>query len=103
MRLERESEDFIRQQILRVLWKYLDLSDYSIFFFGSRVTGTGDDRSDIDVGIQGRCPVPVAVWGSIQEEMEDLDTLYKIDVVDFATVSDSFKEVASRRTQAIYP
>ncbi len=103
MRLEHESEEFVKQQILRILGKYLDLSRCHIFFFGSRVIGSGDERSDIDVGIQGESPVPVAVLGSIQEEIEDLNTLYKIDIVDFATVSDSFREVALQQTQIIHP
>jgi septum formation topological specificity factor MinE len=40
MKLEHYSADKLREDILRILGKYLDLSKYKVFFFGSRISGT---------------------------------------------------------------
>ena len=101
MRLEHESEEVLKRKILDVLRKHIQLADYRVFIFGSRVSGQGDERSDIDVGIQGASAVPIEVLGDIREEMENLDTLYKIDVVDFSTASDRFRQAALQRTETI--
>lgn len=101
MRLEHGSEEKIKKDILQIIGKHLDLSKYKVFIFGSRVTGKGNDRSDIDVGIEGEEEVPLVLMGKIKDEMEDLPTLYKIDAVDFFQLSDKFKEVAKEKMEMI--
>lgn len=100
MRLEHYSSEKLRQDILGILGKYLDLAHYRVFFFGSRVTGTGTDRSDIDVGIEGPA-VPQDQWLAIQEEFENLPVLYKVDIVDFSQVSPRFRDVALQHIEPI--
>lgn len=101
MRLEHEPEGLLKEKILEVLGRHIKLSDYRVFVFGSRVSGGGSERSDIDLGIQGADPLPIDVLGDIQEELEDLDILYKIDIVDFAAASDRFRQAALQRTETI--
>lgn len=101
MRLEHGSEEKIKKDILQIIGKHLDLSKHKVFVFGSRVTGKGNDRSDIDVGIEGEEEVPLVLMGKIKDEMEDLPTLYKIDAVDFFQLSDKFKEVAKEKMEMI--
>ena len=43
-------------------------------------TGKGDDRSDIDIAVCG-----VSDMEKLQEEIEDIPTLYTIDLVDLDT------------------
>ncbi len=80
--------------------KYLDLSKYNLFFFGSRVFGRGTDRSDIDIGIQGQNPISTETLQAIEEEIETIPTLYKIDVVDFARVPERFRNIALERVES---
>jgi predicted nucleotidyltransferase len=54
-------------------------------------------RSDIDIGIEGPGPVPREAMALIEEELEEAPTLYTIEVVDFARVSENFRRVANRR------
>ena len=91
----------IKKEILEIVGKYLDLKKYKVFFFGSRVVGKGDERSDIDVGIEGKKPVPAGAFLDIQDEIENLPTLYKIEIVDFAEVDKKFKEVAQKHIELI--
>lgn len=53
MRLDHYSFHDLNAQILQVVGKYLDLSLYRVFIFGSRVGRFSSERSDIDIGILG--------------------------------------------------
>lgn len=101
MRLEHYPPEKLKKENLAILSKRLDLAQYRVFFFGSRVTGAGTDRSDVDVGIEGAEPIPARAWAEIEEEIENLPTLYKVEVVDFRHVAPKFREVAKQRTEAL--
>jgi len=100
MKLEHYSADKLRKEILRILGKYLDLSKYKVFFFGSRVAGFCGERSDIDIGIEGP-QIPPHIKLEIKEELENLPTLYKIDFVDFNDVDEDFKRIAKKYVEYI--
>ena len=95
MRLEHYPLDKLKKELTEIIGGHLDLVKYKVFFFGSRVIGKGNDRSDIDIGIEGPAPIPWQIMLEIREKLEELPTLYKIDVVDFSSVSHDFYEVAS--------
>lgn len=93
MRLEYYPLDKLKKEILAILGTHLDLTLYKVFFFGSRVTGKGTDRSDIDVGIEGP-PISLGIWFDIRETFENFPILYKVEIVDFNRVSPQFREAA---------
>lgn len=103
MRIEHYPVEQLKKELLGVIGRHLDLTQYRVFFFGSRVEGKGTDRSDIDVGIEGPEPVPFTVMANIEDEIELIPTLYKIDVVDFSRTSQIFREVASQKREFITP
>jgi type I restriction enzyme S subunit len=80
-----------------VIRRHLPDPAYRIFLFGSRATGTAGERSDVDIGIEGPAPVPGVVLAAIHDELEEAPTLYTIEVVDFARVSEKFRQVAERQ------
>jgi len=47
--LEFYSVDKLKRQIVEVIEKHLNLSDYKIFFFGSRVNGKAKNKDFSDV------------------------------------------------------
>ena len=51
-----------------------------MILFGSRAKGTNTDRSDIDIAVRG----VKNIW-ELQEKLEEIPTLYKIDLVDLDT------------------
>ena len=101
MRLEHRPVEILKQKLLQIIRPYPELADSKLFFFGSRVSGQGGERSDIDVGIYGREPVPAKIWLDIQEAVEEIPVFYKIDLVDFQRVSPSFREVPLQRIEQI--
>lgn len=51
-----------------------------VILFGSRAKGTARERSDIDIAVRG-----ADFFDSLEEEIEELPTLYTIDVVNLDT------------------
>lgn len=101
MRLEHYPTKKLKKEILEIVGRHLSLDNYHIFFFGSRVIGKGTERSDVDVGIEGPTPVPTNALLNIQEEIEQLPTLYKIEVVDFCRAARQFRQIAKEHIELI--
>jgi uncharacterized protein len=101
MRLEHYSQKKLEKEILEIVGKYLDLKKYKVFFFGSRVNSKGDERSDIDIGIEGPRKMPDGIIYDIKEDIDNLPILYKIDVIDFKNTDKNFREVASQHKEYI--
>ena len=80
---------------------YLDLSEYEVFVFGSRAAGNATERSDIDIGIEGPERIPGAMMMDIQDALEDLPYLQKIDVVDMHTVEPKKYQVMTQHTEPL--
>lgn len=94
-------EAWLKKAIRDVLQANIDLQLYKPFYFGSRVQDNNTSRSDIDLGVLGPAPIPVRQKLDIIEALENLPTLYKIDLVDFATVSEQFKKEAMKFIEPI--
>jgi len=101
MRLEFYSEEKLKNEIRRIISKYLDLDKCKIFFFGSRVEGDNFPRADIDIGIEGPEKIPARIKLRIEEEIDQLPTLYKFDVVDFKNISGKFREEALKHIEYV--
>lgn len=101
MKIEHYSEKKLKKEIIAILAKYPDLSQYRVFFFGSRVKGNNFSSADIDIGIEGSREIPVEIKLAIQEQIDSLPTLYKFDIVDFKTASDKFKKEAFKNKEYV--
>ncbi|GAB6909958.1 DNA polymerase beta domain protein region [Desulfosarcina cetonica] len=75
--------------------------NYRLFLFGSRAKGTGSDKSDIDIGVISNTRITGRQLLKIQEKLEQIPTLLKIDIVDFNSVDDEFKKIALKYTKDI--
>ena len=101
MRLEHYPEEKLKKEIIEIVEKYLDLKKYKVFIFGSRVRGDNFERADIDIGIDGPDEVPSQAFLDIKDELEKIPFLYKIDFVDFKTVSENFRKEALKNIEKI--
>jgi predicted nucleotidyltransferase len=99
MRLENYSPEKLKKEILIIAGEYLDLKKYKIFFFGSRVTGGGSEKSDIDLGIEGPKEIKAGIKLDIIEKLDNLPILYKLDLVDFKKVSADFRKLAMKKVE----
>lgn len=65
--------------------------DYRVLLFGSWASGSAGERSDIDLGIAGPAPLDASVLYEIREGIDELATLYTVDVVDLQQVGQEFR------------
>ncbi|MEW5907625.1 MAG: nucleotidyltransferase domain-containing protein [Patescibacteria group bacterium] len=84
-----------------IIKRHINLRDYKIFIFGSRAKGRARKFSDYDVGIIGKKEVPSEKMILIEEEFENSDLPYSVEVIDFAMVSDDFKKIALKKIKKL--
>ncbi len=87
------------KEIKRIIYSFIDSSQYRVFVFGSRAAGKAKRYSDYDIGIIGKKPLPSKTKVLIEEALEESDLPFKVDVVDFSQLSPGFKEVALEKTR----
>lgn len=97
----REQE--IRAMLVETMRANSDrLGGRQVVLFGSRAQGKAKPRSDFDLGVVGDTPLPLADFFAIEDMLDELPTLYRIDWVDFARVSDRFRTQALQNVEVIY-
>lgn len=99
--MDRETE--IKMLIADVMRRNAErLRGHQVFLFGSRATGDARPHSDFDVGVMGDEPLLLKDFYAIEDQLDDLPTLYKIDWVDFNRVSARFSERAMQQVEKIH-
>lgn len=78
------------------------LSGHKVVLFGSRARGNAKLRSDFDLGVVGETPLPLEDFFAIEDMLEELPTLYRIDWVDFSRTSERFRAEALRSAVVLY-
>jgi len=68
----------------------------TVWAFGSRATGTAKPFSDLDLAIITDKPLSLAVSAALAEEFSESDLPWKVDVVDWSTIADTFKKIIER-------
>lgn len=67
-----------------------------VWVFGSRATGKATAFSDLDIAIISTQPLPLDVSASLRDDFSESDLPYKVDVVDWATTTASFRNIIAR-------
>jgi predicted nucleotidyltransferase len=63
-----------------------------VFWFGSWPQGKARPRSDIDVAISTGEPIPLEQMGRLQDAVDELPTLYEIDILDLDATGPALRE-----------
>ena len=77
-----------------LLQKHVPQAD--VWAFGSRVKWLAKDTSDLDLCVDAKQALSFVQLGLLKEAFEDSDLPYKVDVVDWATTSESFRKIIAR-------
>ncbi len=83
--------------IKKIVLRHLPKNEYQVFLFGSRAVGNAKHKSDIDVGIWGKQALSLKTKIAIEEDIEESIVPYKVDIVDFWTVDETFKKYALQK------
>jgi len=85
----------IREQIIEILFRRISPETSTVFLFGSLAENTDMRYSDIDIGIISEYEISDSVFLSLCDDLNhEIDTLRRIDLVDFNRADKSFREFA---------
>ena len=76
---------------LRIILDILKKYPYKFYAFGSRVKGNHRKLSDLDLCFFD--PIPWNVRSHIEEDFEESDLPYKVDLVDFNLCDEKFQSI----------
>ena len=77
------------QQIIESILKKYD-KEYSFFYYGSRVKGTFEKTSDLDILIKGNQEMPLSVLEEIKEKFDKSSLPYIVNFSDYYGIEEYF-------------
>ncbi|MHB8370664.1 MAG: restriction endonuclease subunit S [Leptospirales bacterium] len=85
----------VRPDHLKIVQNILNkhVPDREVWAFGSRVTGKATETSDLDLVIIGETPLAFETLAALRDAFSESRLPYKVDVVDWATTSESFGKI----------
>ena len=85
----------IRPEHWRIIRDILQahVPQYPVWAFGSRVRGTARPYSDLDLVVLTDLPLPLDVSAALADALSESDLPWKVDLVDWATTSPSFRRI----------
>lgn len=95
----------IRPDYLQIVQDILQkhVPQFEVWAFGSRAKWTAKEYSDLDLCIVSGKPLSFSVLGAMGEDFSESDLPWKVDVVDWATTSPSFRKIIERDRVVIQP
>ena len=70
--------------------------EHEVWAFGSRATRSAKTYSDLDLAVIANEPVGLVVSAALADDFSESDLPFKVDVVDWATTSESFRKIIER-------
>ena len=77
--------------------------DCEVWIFGSRVKGKAKPHSDLDIALMAAAPLGNPLIWEIEEDFSESDLPFRVDVLDWASVNESFREVIRRDHAVLAP
>lgn len=68
------------------------IPQHQVWAFGSRARHTPKPFSDLDLVVKGAQPQDMATMAALAEAFSNSDLPWKVDIVDWASISDAFQE-----------
>lgn len=93
---EEEIIEAIAQRVRTFLGR-----DFRLYLFGSRASGKADRYADFDLMVWGPEAISEETFLEIKNSIDSLETLHKIDLVDYHRVSTEFRNVILEKAKEI--
>ena len=75
----------------------------AVWAFGSRARWAAKPYSDLDLAVITTEPLGLSVLGALTEAFSESDLPYKVDVVDWASTSEAFRQIVARDKVILQP
>ncbi|HXH03625.1 MAG TPA: nucleotidyltransferase domain-containing protein, partial [Candidatus Competibacteraceae bacterium] len=85
--------------VQNILHKHIP--QYAVWAFGSRVKGTAKPYSDLDLAIITEQPLGLETLAALAEGFSESDLPWKVDIVDWATTSPTFRDLIAREKYVV--
>jgi predicted nucleotidyltransferase len=85
--------------IQTILQKHLPLA--TVYLFGSRAANTAKKFSDIDLLVQDKNPLSLALQSALREDFSKSALPFTVDIVDAQTVTSTFRTQIMREAVRI--
>lgn len=85
---------FMEPRHLAIVQDILSKYSYSFYAFGSRARGNPKTLSDLDICFFDKIPSNIVMH--IEEDFEESDLPYKVDIVDWNKCSDDFRALIKK-------
>ena len=85
----------VRLEHLKIVQDILSthIPDREVWAFGSRETGKATETSDLDLAVIGETPLEFERLAALRDAFSESRLPYKVDVVDWATISETVREI----------
>lgn len=84
----------IEEKHLKILRDILKKYPYTFYTYGSRATGKNRKFSDLDLCYKEKIPAKIIL--QLEEELDESDIPFRIDLVFWNDMSESFKELIEK-------
>ncbi len=78
-----------------------NVPDCKVKVFGSRIKGTFRENSDLDLAIVGNGKLGFLKIGELKLSFEESDLPFRVDVLDYNSISQNFRNIIDRDFQNI--
>ena len=75
--------------------------DCEVRAFGSRVTWTAKDYSDLDLVVVGKRALDLNALRRLKEAFEESDLPFRVDVLDWHAISSAFRKVIEKKYEVV--
>lgn len=75
--------------------------NYEILVFGSRVQQKAKKTSDLDIVIRGKEKIDKKTLYKLQDELEDSDLPFRVDIIDWCAISKSFQNIIEQKYEVL--
>lgn len=83
-----------------ILEKYVP--EYAVWAFGSRAKRTAKKYSDLDLAVMTNQPLSLKTKATLSDAFSESDLPYKVDVVDWASLDEWFRETVRKDAVVIF-
>jgi predicted nucleotidyltransferase len=88
--------------VQKIIRKFIPAKQYQVFVFGSWAKQQNDQFSDLDIGVLGNERLHAVVKINLESALQESIVPFKVDIVDFFTVSASFKQEALQHSIPLF-
>jgi len=77
------------------------MPEYEVWAFGSRVTWTAKDYSDLDLALVGDKKISISKLRQLEDAFQESDLPFRVDVLDWNMIDDEFKKLIKEKYEVI--